>query len=103
MKNLQRWFYIRLLTAVAMVILIIISACFAVSFEFIVYDVFYTLYRLYTLWVVYLYVGELVQEDIYYPTKRPHPDFTVSVISTGRKIGYGDSYTGGAVNGSYVP
>jgi len=112
-KNMQRWFYIRLLTTGAMILLIIVSSCFQVSAEFILYDVFYTLYRIFTLWVVYLYIGELVHEDTFYPRKQPHPDFSVAVISNSRNGNKGhlpSSYdyqydTGnrhGATNGAYV-
>lgn len=83
-KNLKRWFYIRLVTTGLMILLIIVSACFQVSIEFILYDLFYTLYRIYTLWVVYLHVGELVHEDTFYPRKQPHPDFSVAVITNSR-------------------
>lgn len=94
-------------------LLIIVSSCFQVSAEFILYDVFYTLYRIFTLWVVYLYIGELVHEDTFYPRKQPHPDFSVSVISNSRSGNKGQlpssfdySYdTGnryGATNGAYI-
>jgi len=84
-KNLKRWFYVRTVTAGAMVLLIIISACLHATIEFILYDIFYTLYRIYTLAVVYLFVGELVHEDIFSPKKQPHPDFSVAVISSAYK------------------
>jgi small-conductance mechanosensitive channel len=113
-KNLQRWFYIRLLTAGAMVLLIIVSLCFEVSAEFILYDIFYTLYRIYTLWVVYLHVGELVHEQNFVPRKIPHSDFTVSVISKNsgsNRTGIQSEWdtppyqasSGGHKNGAYVP
>jgi hypothetical protein len=111
---MKRWFYIRLVTTAAMVLLIIVSACFHVSIEFIFYDIFYTLWRIYSLWVVYIFVGELVHEDTFFPRKQPHPDFSVSVISTGgRKGGSANNYPqnyenykygggGGAANGAYI-
>jgi hypothetical protein len=97
-----------------MILLIIVSACFHVSIEFILYDVFYTLYRIYSLWVVYIYIGELYHEETFYPRKQPHPDFSVSVISNSRGSNKGNlpaSYNyqydtenryNGTINGAYT-
>jgi len=62
-KRCKWWFYIQtVITSIAVLVLILII-CFQISFGLLVLDLIHLLYRIYTLWVVYLFIGELTYLD----------------------------------------
>jgi len=110
-KKLKAWFYIRIVTTGLTVLTIIISACFEISVKLILFDFFYTTYRLFTLWVIYVFIGEIIYEEIFYTKKSnefPSPGNTLGSKTISSKLDRFDnpsvdSYGYGTVNGAYIP